>query len=61
MKKYEVTFYYHTNMVVVVEAENEKQALERAQAESEKECNIPILLAGLERDDDTDIIESEED
>ena len=61
MKKYEVTFYYHTNLVVVVEAEDEKQALELAQAESEKECNIPTILAGLEEDGEPDVTESEED
>lgn len=34
MKKYEVTFYYHTNCTVEVEAENEEEALEIAEKQS---------------------------
>ena len=34
MKKYEVTLYYHTNVTVVVEAENEDEAVEMAYDEA---------------------------
>ena len=60
MKKYDVTFYYHTNMTVTVEAENEEEALELAELESTKECYTSQLLEGMQEDDDPDVIESED-
>ena len=57
MKKYEVTFYYHTNCTVVVEAEDEEEAL--AIAENEV-CNQEYenqIMEGLQEDDDPDVVE----
>ena len=50
MKKYEVTLYYHTSANVIVEAENEEEAIEKAYDEVTDED----LLAGLQEDDDPD-------
>lgn len=36
MKKYEVTLYYHTSIDVVVEAEDEKEAIDKAYVEGGK-------------------------
>ena len=59
-KKYDVTFYYHTNLTVTVEAENEKEALELAEWESTNECYTPQLLEGMQEDDDPDVVESKD-
>lgn len=56
-KKYDVTFYYHTNLTVTVEAENEKEALEIAEWESTNECYTKQLLEGMQEDDDPDVVE----
>lgn len=57
MKKYEVTFYYHTNCTVVVEAENEEEALELAESEvCNDECEAQIM-EGLQEDDSPDVVE----
>lgn len=57
MKKYEVTFYYHSNCTVVVEAENEKEALGLAE---NKVCDPKYeaqIMEGLQEDDDPDVVE----
>jgi len=59
-KKYNVTFYYHTNLTVSVEAESEEEALALAEAESEKECYTQDLLNGLQEDSSPDIELDEE-
>ena len=57
-KKFNVTFYYHTNLTVCVEASDEKEALALAEAESVKECYKNQLLEGMQEDDDPDVVES---
>lgn len=57
MKKYEVTFYYHTNCTVKVEAENEEEALAIAE---NKVCDPKYeaqIMEGLQEDDDPDVEE----
>jgi len=60
MKKYQVKFYYHTNLSVNVEAENEKEALKKAEEEAGKECYIPQMIEGLQEDNSPDVEEYEE-
>lgn len=55
LKKYNVTFYYHTNLTVTVEAENEKEALAIAEGEATHERHIPQMLEGLQEDDSPDV------
>lgn len=57
MKKYKVTFYYHTNCTVTVEAENEDEALELAENEVCDDKYTDQLLDGLQEDDSPDIEE----
>lgn len=59
-KKYNVTFYYHTNLTVSVKAESEEEALALAQFESEKSCYTQDLLNGLQEDSSPDIELDEE-
>lgn len=57
MKKYQVTFYYHTNCVVEVEAENDKEALLIAEDKlCTDECEKQIM-EGLVEDDSPDVRE----
>ena len=57
LKKYDVTFYYHTMATVTVEAENEDEALELAESEvTSDECTKQIL-SNLTEDGDTDVDE----
>lgn len=58
--KYEVTFYYHTNCTVVVEAENEDKALKLAESEVDKDEYTEQILWGLQEDDDPTIEEVED-
>ena len=53
MKKYEVTLYYHTSATVIVEAEDEADAIETAYNKVDND----ELLANLSEDDDPDIEE----
>lgn len=57
MAKYQVTFYYHTNIVVEVEAENEEEALEKAESEQSDDKYTDDLLNGLQEDGSPDIEE----
>ena len=57
MKKYNVTFYYHTNCTVEVEAENEKEALELAESAVCDDKYTEQILWGLQEDDDPDVEE----
>ena len=57
-KKYNVTFYYHTNLTVSVEAKSKEEALALAEAESEKECYTQDLLNGLQEDSSPDVEET---
>lgn len=63
MKKYSVTLYYHTNIVVEVSAENEQEAIENARqmaARDDQEI-IDILLGGMYEDGQPDCEEVDED
>lgn len=54
MKKYEVTLYYHTNVTVVVEAENEDEALEKGCDEAaDEKYNFEVLANCVEDSDPT--------
>ena len=53
MKKYEVTVYYHTSATVIVEAEDEDDAIETAYNTVSNE----ELLQNLTEDDDPDVEE----
>jgi hypothetical protein len=48
MAKFNVTLYYHTNVTVEVEAENEQEARNLAYAKVDDEKYNDILLDGLE-------------
>mgnify|MGYP003515170281 CR=1 FL=1 len=54
-KRYNVTFYYHTNLTVSVEAESKEEALALAESEVVKESYIPQMLEGLVEDSSPDI------
>lgn len=47
-KKYKVTFYYHASTSIIVDAENEEQAVELARNE---EYDIDDLLISLQEED----------
>ena len=55
MKKYSVTFYYHTNLTVEVEANSEEEALEKARDEQYDDMYNNDLLVGMQEDGDPDI------
>ena len=55
MAKFNVTFYYHTNVTVEVEAENEKEALEIAEMEVDDEKYNEQILGGLQEDNAPDV------
>lgn len=57
MKKYQVTFYYHTNCVVEVEAENEREAKAKAYSELNTEEVNRQIMEGLQEDDSPDVEE----
>jgi hypothetical protein len=57
MAKYNVTFYYHTNCTVEVEAENETEALKKAESEVTKNEYTEQILWGLQEDDSPDVTE----
>lgn len=54
MPLYEVTRYWHTNEVVTVEAENEEEAIKKAE-----NCNIDVaqIINGLQEDSSPDVTE----
>lgn len=53
--KYEVTFYYHTNCTVEVEAENDEEALDIAYLRVCDDKYTEELLQNLTEDDDPDV------
>ena len=55
MAKFNVTLYYHTNVTVEVEAENEQEALELAEMEVDDEKYNEQLLGNLDKDNDPDV------
>lgn len=55
MAKFGVTLYYHTNVTVEVEAENEQEALELAEMEVDDEKYNEQLLGNLDEDNDPDV------
>ena len=61
MKKFEVTLYYHTDVVVEVEAEDEDEALANAYLEVGKKKYDAQLLHNLTEDCDPDVYDLEED
>lgn len=57
MKKYEVTLYFHTNATITVEAENERDAVEKAR---EEVCEYTdLLMNGMQEDSSPDVSETE--
>ena len=59
MKLFEVTFYYHTNCTVKVEAENDREALDLAYLRVCDDKYTEQILEGLQEDDDPDVVEVE--
>lgn len=64
MKLFEVTFYYHTNCTVKVEAENDQEALDLAHRRVAylRVCDdvyTEQIMEGLQEDDDPDVVEVE--
>ena len=55
MAKFKITFYYHTNVTVEVEAENKQEALANAQMEVEDEKYDEQILGNLDEDNDPDV------
>ena len=55
MAKFNVKFYYRTNVTVEVEAENEKEALANAQIEVEDEKYDKAILRGIVEDSSPDV------
>ena len=55
MAKFNVTLYYHTNVTVEVEAENEEEALEIAEMEVDDEKYNEQILGNLDEDNDPDV------
>ena len=55
MAKFNVTLYYHTNVTVEVEADNEQEALELAEMEVDDEKYNEQLLGNLDKDNDPDV------
>ena len=60
MKKYDVTFYYHTAVTVTVEAENEKEAIEAGRDEVCDKKYDQTILDNLDEDNSPDAYEVEE-
>lgn len=52
---YKVTLYFHTNLSVYVEADNEKEAIELAREKSTKHCYVSALLESMQEDADPDV------
>lgn len=61
MKKYEVTFYYHTDVTVEVEAEDEEKALEKAEIEVGKKEYDAQIVHNVQEDADPDVFEIEDE
>ena len=59
MKKFNVTFYYHTNCTVSVMANDEKEALRLAESEVTKDCYTNQILEGMQEDDSPNVEECE--
>lgn len=59
MKKYEVTLYFHTNITVLVDAENEGNAIEQARQYAARDDNdaVEMLMEGLVEDNTPDVEE----
>ena len=55
MAKYKVTFYYHTNCTVEVEAENEQEAFDNAVYEVSLGNYEEQILGGLQEDSCPDV------
>lgn len=53
--KYEVTFYFHTNCKVTVDADSEEEAIEIAEGKVDEHTDE--LIGGLQEDDDPDVVE----
>lgn len=57
-KKFEVTRYYHTQVTMIVEAENEEEAIEISET---ADYDMGQIFENLQKDDDTDAVEVEDD
>ena len=60
MKKYDVTFYYHTSVTVTVEAEDEKEAIEVGRDEVCDKKYDETILSNLDEDNSPDAYEVEQ-
>lgn len=60
MKKYEVTLYYHTDVIVEVKAKNEEEALEKAYVEVGKKKYDAQILHNVVEDCEPDVEEVED-
>ena len=58
MAKYNVTFYYHTNCTIAVEADSEKEAISKAEAQVTDDDIIQQILYGLQEDDTPDVVKA---
>ena len=56
-KEYNVTFYYHTNVTVTVKANDEEEALERAEIEVGKKKYDAQIVHNVQEDAEPDIEE----
>lgn len=56
-RKYEVTLYFHTNVTVEVEADDETKAVDAARNESCRDEYAEAILSGLQEDDSPDVNE----
>lgn len=61
MKKYDVTFYYHSSVTVTVEAEDEESAIDIARDEVCDPKYDETILRNIEEDNDPDVEEVTEE
>lgn len=57
-KKFEVTRYYHTQVTMIVEAENEEEAIEISET---ADYDMGQIFENLQKDGDTDAVEVEDE
>ena len=57
-KKFEVTRYYHTQVTMIVEAENEEEAIEISET---ADYDMGQIFENLQKDDDTDAVEVDDE
>ena len=57
-KKFEVTRYYHTQVTMIVEAENEEEAIEISE---NADYDMGQIFENLQKDGDTDAVEVDDE